>query len=203
MNQQTMKTPRFWPSKMPWKGVLAVCFLFFFLLGILTANWVGQEKLVQYGMLNQYYISQMAYMDLDSSVYFWYLLKQRMHVFVLLAFGVYTRFGAFVFVGVVGWYAFSLGYLFVNALVCMGFAGMLLVLVSIFPQIFGYIAAGAGFVKILFGQSAERSMPIGRQRIWRDPKLFLVLAAFLCVVAGVWLESYVNPVLLKAYIRRM
>jgi len=198
-----MKMPRLLAPKLPWKGILAVCFLLFFLFGILAANWVGQEKLVQYGMLNQYYISQMAYMDLEASAYFWYLLKLRLHVFVLLAFAVYTRFGVFIFAGVLGWYAFSLGYLFVNALVCMGFAGMVLVIVSVFPQIFGYAAAGAGFAKILFGQIAEHSMPIGRKRIWSDPKLFLVIAAFLCVVAGVWLESYVNPVLLKAYIRRM
>lgn len=188
---------------LPWKGILAVCFLLFFLLGILTANWVGQEKLIQYGMLNQYYISQMAYMDLDSSAYFWYLLKQRLYVFVLLSFAVYTRFGVFAFAGVLGWYAFSLGYLFVNALVCMGFSGMILVVVSLFPHIFGYVAAGAGFAKILFGQSVERSMPIGRKKIWNNPKLFLVIAALLCTIAAAWMESYVNPVLLKAYIRRM
>ena len=198
-----MKMPHLLTAKLPWKGVLAVCFLLFFLLGILTANWVGQEKLIQYGMMNQYYINQMAYMDLDSSAYFWYLLKQRMHIFVLLAFAVYTRFGVLMFVGVLGWYAFSLGYLFVNALVCMGFAGMILVVVSVFPHIFGYAVAGAGFAKILFGQSVERSMPIGRRKIWNNPKLFLVFIAFLCMVAGIWLESYVNPVLLKAYIRRM
>lgn len=158
---------------------------------------------MQYGMLNQYYISQMAYMDLDSSAYFWYLLKQRLYVFVLLAFAVYTRFGVFAFAGVLGWYAFSLGYLFVNALVCMGFAGMVLVVISLFPQIFGYAVAGAGFAKILFGQSVERSMPIGRKKVWNNPKLFLVIAALLCMIAGVWTESYINPVLLKAYIRRM
>lgn len=203
MNQRSKETARVFSAKLPWKGALAVCFLLFFLFGILTANWVGQEKLVQYGILNQYYINQMAYMDLDFHAYFWYVFKQRMHVFALLAFAAFTRFGAFAFAGVLGWYAFSLGYLFVNALVCMGFGGMLLIVASVFPQIFGYAAAGAGFAKILFGQSAERAMPIGRQRMWKNPKLYLLFAAFLCAVAGIWLESYVNPVLLKAYIRRM
>lgn len=174
-----------------------------FFLGILTANWVGTEKMVQYGMLNQYYVGQLAYMELDAGAYFLFLLKRRMKVFSMTALFVYTRFGILALLGVTGWYAFSLGYLFVNALVCMKFQGMVIVLLSIFPQVICYAGAYFGLGKILFDTKAELEMPRGMKKLWKNPNLFLLLSAILCMIAGVWLESYINPMLLKSYIRRM
>ena len=201
-----MKMPRLGLMRLPrlpWKGFLAGCFLLCFFAGILTANWVGQEKLLQYGMLNQYYVGQLAYAELDYSAYFLFLLKKRMKIFGMTALFSYTRFGVLVLPGVIGWYAFSLGYLFVNALVCMKFQGMLLVLLSIFPPILLYAAAYFGIGRILFGTKTEVAMPTGIQKLRYHPNLFLLLSAFLCMVAGVWMEAYVNPLLLTNYIRRM
>ncbi len=159
--------------------------------------------MIQYGMLNQYYVGQLAYAKLDSGDYFLYLFRLRMKVFAMAALFLYTRFGIFVLPGVIGWHAFSLGYLFVNALVCMKLQGMLLVLLSLFPQIIFYAAAYFGLGRILFGVTTELSMPMGIKRLWKNPGLLLLLSAFLCMVAGIWLESYVNPLLLINYIRRM
>lgn len=189
--------------RLPWKGFLAGCFLLCFLAGILTANWVGQEKLLQYGMLNQYYVGQLAYAELDCGAYFLFLCRKRMKVFGMTALFAYTRFGVIVLPGVIGWYAFSLGYLFVNALVCMKFQGMLLVLLSVFPQILFYAAAYFGIGRILFGTKTEVKMPMGLQKLWNNPNLFLLLSSFLCIAAGVWMEAYVNPLLLMNFIRRM
>ena len=200
MRHRTIKVPHIQLPKLPWRGFLAGCFLIFFFLGILAANWVGREKLLQYGMLNNYYVGQLAYTELDSGAYFIYLLKRRMRVFGMSALLVYTRFGILMLVGVIGWYAFSLGYLFVNALVCMKFQGMVIVLLSIFPQIICYAAAYYGLGKILFRKSAQTALP---KRAWQNPRLFLLVSVMMCMLAGIWLEGYVNPVLLRSYIRRM
>ena len=201
-----MKIPDIRLPKMhglPWRGVLAGCFFVFFLLGILAANWAGKDNLTQYGMMNQYYIGQLAYMELDTGAYFWYLLKKRFHVFGMGVLLIFTRFGAVMITGVISWYAVSLGYLFVNALVCMGIQGMIVVLLSVFPQILCYAAAWYGLARKLFGRNQEFAMPVGMRKTWKNPGLFLVLSALLCMIAGVWLEAYVNPVLLRAYIQRM
>ncbi len=203
IKNRTMNIPHIRLPKLPWRGFLAGCFLVSFFLGILAANWVGREKMIQYGMLNQYYVGQLAYAKLDSGDYFLYLFRLRMKVFAMAALFLYTRFGIFVLPGVIGWHAFSLGYLFVNALVCMKLQGMLLVLLSLFPQIIFYAAAYFGLGRILFGVTTELSMPMGIKRLWKNPGLLLLLSAFLCMVAGIWLESYVNPLLLINYIRRM
>lgn len=203
MKRRTIKVPHFQLPKLPWKGFLAGCFLVFFFLGILAANWAGQENLVQYGMLNHYYVGQLAYVQLDAGAYFVYLLKRRMRIFGLTALFVYTRFGVLALAGVIGWYAFSLGYLFVNALVCMKFQGMVIVLLSVFPQITGYAAAYFGLGRILFDKKTELAMPYGISRLWRNPRLYLLLSSLLCMIAGIWMEAYVNPVLLQSYIRRM
>ena len=195
--------PHFQFPKLPWKGFLAGCFLLFFFLGILAANWVGQEKLLAFGMLNQYYVGQLAYTQLESGAYFLFLCKRRMRIFGMTMLFVYTRFGIFVLPGVIGWHAFSLGYLFVNALVCMKFQGMLLVLLSVFPQIIFYAAAYFGLGRILFGEKTELSMPTGMRRYWKNPRLFLLVSALLCMIFGIWLEGYVNPVLLRKYISRI
>ncbi len=203
MKRRTFKVPHFELPKLPWKGFLAGCFLIFFFLGILAANWAGQENLIQYGMLNRYYVGQLAYVQLDSGAYFIYLLKRRIRVFAMTALLVYTRFGVLMLTGVVSWYAFSLGYLFVNALVCMKFQGMVIVLLSVFPQIFCYAAAYFGLGKIVFGKKAELAMPYGISRFWRNPRLYLLISSILCIIAGIWMEAYVNPVFLQSYIRRM
>lgn len=203
MKHQTLKMPQLSFPKLPWKGFLAGCFFLFFFLGILAANWAGQEKLAQYGLLNSYYVVQLAYAKLDAGAYFLYLCRRRLRVFALTALSVYTRFGVPALSGVIGWYAFSLGYLFVNALVCMKFQGMVLVLLSVFPQIILYAASCFGLGRILFRSSTELAMPLGMARIWRNPRIFLLLSSVICMIAGIWLEAYVNPVLLKSYIRRM
>lgn len=46
-------------------------------------------------------------------------------------------------------------------------------------------------------------MPIGVQKTWKNPRLWILLSAVLCMAAGIWLEAYVNPMLLKSFIRRM
>ncbi len=195
------QTPQW--TKLPWRGFLAGCFFLFFLLGILTANWVGQEKLIQYGMMNEYYVTQLSYIDLEAGAYFKYLLYHRLRTFGFIALFAYTRFGIVMLLGVIGWYAFSLGYIFVNALVSMGFAGMLLVLLSLFPQLIFYAASYYGIAKIVFGKSIEHAMPIGGRKLWRNPRLLLLTSAFFCILIGIWLESYINPILLTAFIRRM
>ena len=203
IKRRTIQVPQFHLPRIPGKGFLAGCFLVLFFLGILTANWVGTEKMIQYGMLNPYYVGQLAYLELDAGAYFLFLLKRRIRVFGMTALLVYTRFGILALSGVVGWYAFSLGYLFVNALVCMKFQGMVIVLLSVFPQVICYAGAYFGLGKILFGAKTELTMPMGIQKLWKNPNLFLLLSAILCMIAGVWLESYVNPILLKSYISRM
>ncbi len=181
---------------------MAGCFFLFFLFGILAANWAGKEKLEKYGVMNQYYIGQLAYVEWDGSAYFGYLLKRRLQLFGMSVLSVYTRFGVVTIIGVIAWYSFSLGYLFVNALVCMGFQGMAVVLLSVFPHIFCYAAAYYGLAKKMFGRSPEIAMPIGLRRAWQNPKHFLVLSTVLCMAVGIWLESYVNPLLLRAYIQK-
>ncbi len=203
MKQRALKLTHCQFQKLPWKVYLAGCFLLFFMFGILAANWVGRENLIQYGMLNEYYVGQLAYTDIDSGAYFGYLLKKRLRVFGLATLSVYTRFGIFALSGVVCWYAFSLGYLFVDALVSMGFPGMALVFLSVFPQVIGYALAYFALAKAIFGKSVETAMPIGRRRLWQNPRLFFILSALLCMLSGVWMEGYLNPVLLKHYIRRM
>lgn len=201
MKKRTFKVPRYRIGKLPWKGVLAACFLLFFLAGILAANWVGREKLVQYGMMNEYYVGQLAYVNLDSGDYFRYLFGQRFRIFGVVALFGFTGFGIPALLLAIGWYAFSLGYLFVDALVCMGFQGMLLVLVSLFPHVvcytYTYIRLAAG----MFGNG--RKQPEGRLKFLKDARIVLFASAAVCLLFGVWMESYINPVLLKSYIRRI
>lgn len=201
MKRRTFKVPRYRAGKLPWKAVLAACFLLCFFTGILAANWAGREKLIQYGMLNEYYVGQLAYADMDAGGYFRYLFGQRVCKFAGVVIFGFTGFGAAALLLVVGWYAFSLGYLFVNALVCMGFQGMLLVLVSLFPHYLcyglAYIRLGAG---ILGGKGVQREP---EWKKWSDMRAAQFALAALCLLAGIWMESYINPGLLKSFIRRI
>ena len=101
---QAIQLPHFQFWKLPWKGFCAGWFLLFFFLGILTANWVGKSKMLEYGILNPYYVGQLAYAELDTGAYFLFLFQKRMKVFGLTALFVFTRFGIFALTGVTGWY---------------------------------------------------------------------------------------------------
>jgi len=199
--KKAIRLPRGKGAGIPWRVAVAVCFILFFLAGILAANWVGKEQLMRYSMLNEYYVGQLAYTQLDTGDYFLYLLKKRGRVFALTVLLGYTRFGVPALAVAAAWYAFSLGYLFVDALVCMGLGGMALALVSLFPQIVFYVlfcvllAHGMLTSRAVAGESKERASFLHTQA-------GASVAAAAAALAGIWLESHVNPVLLQWFIRR-
>lgn len=178
-----------------------ILFLPCFLAGILVANWIGQTELLQSGRLNEYYVSQLAYTGIDSGEYFGYLLGQRGRTFGLLALLSYTWMGLPAFLIVIGWYGFSLGYLFVNALVSMGFQGMLFIVVSLLPQLLCYVPA---LFFLLQSMRADRHKPmrfLGMHLDGRTGRVRCLILAVGLLAAGIWLEAYVNPMMLKNMIR--
>lgn len=187
--------------KIPWRVAVIACFILVFLAGILTSNWVGRERLIQYGLLNEYYVGQLAYARLDAEDYLAYLIRLRGPGFALTALLSCTKFGVAALLCVTMWYAFSLGFLFVNALMCMGLRGMLLVLLSLFPQIFFYGFAYLELAQGLLLRKAQREQC--QKASWKNTQLFRVMLASVIMLAGIWLESYLNPMLLQSYIKQL
>ena len=67
-----------------------------------------------------------------------------------------------------------------------GFTGILIYVVSIFPQYIFYMTALYIMVKAMYKKNFHRT------KMW-----LLIVLAFIIVIIGTYFESYVNPVILK------
>lgn len=188
---------------MSWQVFLVLCFFLFFLLGILVANGVGRIQLLQYGKINDYYVNQLAYLEIQPQEYFFYLLGNRSKLFAAIVLLGFTWLGMPAFFILLGWHGFCLGYLFVNALVGMGLQGMCFLLASFFPQLLCYIPAYFWLMRSMLENGHNRFRLFGvhtvsKHACWKH--LFFSLMLF---AAGIWLESWLNPVLVQMIVRKI
>lgn len=110
-----------------------------------------------------------------------------------------TYLGMAVCAGSIFWYGICAGMFLAASFIRYGLKGILLVLVSISPQMLIYIPAMLALLvwcaKLYHGIYREREMPF-------LPGILLKLASILCLfTAGIALESFVNPYLMLALLK--
>ena len=167
------------------------------------ANGIGRIQLLQYGRINDYYVNQLAYLEIQPQEYMGYLLGLRMKTIAIIVLLGFTWLGIpMLFIGL-GWYGFSLGYLFVNALVGMGLPGMCFLLASFFPQVLCYIPAYFWLVLSMLENGHNRFHLFGVHTVSKHACWKHLLISFLLFLVGIWLESSCNPLLVQMIIRKI
>ncbi len=176
------------------KKKLTVFFMTGFVLGVFYIILLGRAD--NHNMLmSSYFFAKYQYMEYSSLDLLVYILKSRLTLITFLWLMGLTVIGTMTVLMFSLWAGFSMGLILTMAVVKLGMAGMLLCLISMFPQYLIYFPA------FLYGLLHIYEM--SQQKRWNGTYVAAFgLMALLVIVGGV-LESYVNPMLLKALLSRV
>lgn len=171
------------------KKQVPVCFFLFFLLGILYANFSFESISDSGNIFSEYYLNRYRNMEFKFVEYMVYLLRIRMTSIMIVLAVSFTRFRKAAAWGYMGWTGFLAGFLMAAAVSSLGIKGSILCVIGIFPHFICYIPAY--FVVWWYALSYP-------QNRWNSQKTVFVFAT---VLTGIVLEAYVNPVIVKGFLK--
>ena len=159
-----------------------------FFLGIIYVNFVAKKYMAEPGIFSDYFLDQFVQIEINVREYILYLLRLRVLPLLALSVLSFTKVRRVSAVLFLFWTGLSGGILISSAAAEMGIRGSLLCITALFPQFLLYIPA----YLILLWYCYEAP----RNRWNRQKTVFIVLA----VSAGIILEAYVNPILVKVFL---
>lgn len=173
------------------KSYFVLCYMAGFFAGILYANLVSGDYIAGTGILDDYFLEQYVQVEIDTAEFLWYVAYIRLFpVLLLSAFGC-TRIRKGAAFGYIIWTGFSSGMILVTAVMKMGVKGIILCLICLTPQAVCYVA---GYLMLLWFLC---SYPAVR---WNLSK---TVCCALFMLTGILLECYVNPVIVKMFVRTL
>ncbi len=190
-----------------WKKTAKVIIFLAFMIGILLANFMGREKTAGAGILNDYFIEKFKYAGINRENLFFYIMGERMPIVILLLILSFSSFGIVIGMLNLGWLGFSVGFMFSAAVAKYGMGGILLIAGGMFPQYILYAVSYFGYcsLSVFLGRGLHNVVPTGgvsREQMRMYSMGILVGGALLLIfVTGIFLESYLNPIILKKILK--
>lgn len=171
-----------------------------FVGGILFANLMGREAVSNAGILNDYFVEKFQYTKINGQNMFFYIVGERVPLLLLLLALTLTALGLAGGFLMLGWQGFSVGFMLSAAIAKYGVKGTLLVLGGLFPQYLFYFPVYLLYCYLAVylrrrmnedraGGGADRGYIYGA---W----MIAAVGLFLVFMMGVFLESYINPLIL-------
>lgn len=174
-----------------------------FLLGIMIGNFLIPQAGKEAGIMSAYFLDKFEYMEIEWMSLFTYILEKRMKIYVILVVGGATAFGCLMAYGYTTWLGVSMGAFMSICILRMGVIGILVGVITLIPQYLIYIPVYVLLIwrikenQELFGNCAGKRE---KQRVWI--KYFMIMfAAGVFLMAGIFLESIVNPFLVKKILK--
>ena len=182
-------------------------FLTFF-AGIILGGfvvWWNKEQFIQDSyFLGEEVFRRFGYTSIYKSGFFYYICKNRFEVFLFLVLSSFTNFMGSVFYLFILWFGICGGVISSTLLLKFGLKGLLLLFGLVFPHVCIYIPCFVVLMKFLC--QFHNARLFSRNNSWdkqytkkRRISIFCVMILCFCAVTvvGVWVESYVNPIVLK------
>lgn len=173
--------------------------------GILIMNLGKSIFLKETGLFDESVLYRMKYMTLDGNAFFYYVLRKRMLALILAAVLATTYLGYVICMGTAAWCGMSAGVYLSVLFIRYGVKGLALALVGIFPQYLLFVPAVLmllGWCESLYRAIYSRSGVMEAEgRSFVIKKLGWLGAIAGTVIAGCFLEAYVNPALLIGYLK--
>lgn len=175
------------------------------LAGILILN-IGKSTFVDStGLFDEYILSGIKYMTVDGSALFYYVLRKRLMLLLILAVLATTYLGYAVCIGAAAWCGMAAGS-YLSALVLRyGLKGMVLAAVGVFPQYLLYAPAVVlmlGWCESLYRAIYSRGISAdATDKVFWLKKLGRLGLIGAIAALGCLLEGYVNPRLLVGYLK--
>lgn len=174
-----------------------------FVLGVLLMN-IGKKILFENtDILSEYTLTEMKYSLVDNNAFFFYVLRKRVGVVLMLAVLSTTWMGMAVAWTGAAWLGISFGMLVTTSVMRYGIKGILLVVTGIFPQMVVYfplalvlLQLSYEFYTVIYHPERYPDMqdvPVKKLLLRKKTLQFLCLLGV--VIIGCILEGYVNPIL--------
>ena len=168
---------------------MILLFMAGFLGGILYTNLISRDYVAALGIFSDYFLNQYIQTDIERSSFLWYLIKVRMVPLLGVILLAGTRVRRAAVIAVLLWTGFLCGMIFTSASLKMGARGIALCIAALFPQAVFY---GVGYAVLLTGLYYYPKVG------WNFQKTIAVLLA---ICMGVAVECYINPVLVKLFLK--
>ncbi|MCI8496045.1 MAG: hypothetical protein HFI74_10265 [Lachnospiraceae bacterium] len=172
-----------------------------FVAGIFMANFMGREAVSNAGILNDYFIEKFQYTDINGENLFFYIIGERVPLLLLLCLLAFTSLGIVGGILVLAWQGFTVGFMLSTAIAKFGIKGILLVLGGLFPQYLFYLPVYFLYccltVYLRKRMLQEKIEMVPERGYLYGAGVVAGIGLLLLFVTGIFLESYVNPVLLK------
>lgn len=171
--------------------IFVVFYMAGFLMGVLYANVISKDYITAMAIFDEYFLNSYVQTDMEAQEYLWYLFRMRcIPVAALFAAGYLKIRKGVVLVSVV-WTGFLCGILLTASVMKLGMKGIFLCLVAGFPQLIFYAAGIFILIWTIYYYPSTK---------WNSQK---IMALFLLIAIGIIAESYVNPTLLKMFLKRV
>lgn len=171
------------------RKIFLLLYLFGFFVGILYANTMLKDYITSMGIFHEYYLNTYMQTDINAKKYLIYLMRLRLMPFILIFVAGFTKLRKIVAIFVLIWTGFLMGITFSAAIIKMGMLGTAFVIISMFPQMILYIIA---FTILLY-------RICNNQRVkWNLGKILVLI---MIIWGGIILECYVNPLLIKMFLK--
>ena len=177
-----------WNKKKYHQIFLIACF-FCFVLGILVANRINPRIFHGFPSWNLYFSETFYQVEL-----FYYISMKRIPIIIVLFMMLlFTNWGKIVGRLFLLWQGFSAGFLMATSVIVYGIKGILLIVVSAVPHYLVYIPLYITYLCIadFLGEDSKNSV---RKMIGIFSICFLLFCIYML---GIFLESYINPYILK------
>lgn len=210
--------------------LFATIFMLGFVVGIFLANAAGKSYLSQSGILSDYYLSKYKYMEIDSAGLLLFVLQKRLKWILLLWGAGFTILGVPLVLAYSGWIGFSAGLILSVSVIRFGFVGVIFCAVGIFPQGIIYIPVLIYFAEHIYkmsqskvhGSSPTANFKMAHSKIGTrhgnaksldslrtnnkstlSQYIGILIFVFLLFMVGVLMESYINPTLIKSFLKNI
>lgn len=179
-----------------------------FFIGIIFGGfvvWWNKEQFVQDSyFLGEEVFQRFGYTSIYKTGFFYYICKNRLELFLFLVLSSFTNYIGSVFYFTILWFGICGGVIGSTLLLKFGLKGLLLLFGLFFPHICIYVPCFIVLMKFLFQFRDIRAF--SKNNSWDkkctiNRRILIFLVMILCFIAvmivGVWIESYVNPIVLK------
>lgn len=185
---------------------LVQIFVMGIVVGILAIHFGRSFLLENTGFLDENTLYNMKYMSVDSKAYFYYVLRARLGKALFLAVLATTYLGVVLCAGTALWYGISVGAFLSAAMLRYGLKGFFLVVISAFPQYIIYAPVLLSLLvwceKLCRGIYFQRTIPMGKGiDLLKSANLMRLIIILLLLLIGCFLESFLNPHLLTAFLK--
>lgn len=180
-----------------------------FAAGIVIINTIAQDYITKTGIFSDYFLMKYQTVEIDSRILFGYIFEKRLLFFMALFFFGMSGIGRICCRVTVIIFGFGVGAMLSAAAGAQGIKGILICIASWFPQMLLYVPQLYFILRKIYDRS-ENSLDItysinaGKRKggILAVYALFFLIM-FVVLMAGILLESYVNPLVLKKLIAGM